>query len=176
MALFDKPFARCVNEGAPAYFPCQEDGGIGGATTGTAIKGIDTWLKVFPGHFVALDYGTNDVNTFAGDASSVQAAAASLRTLAEKVIAAGKTPVIPHMPWAPIPSIESNGPALNAMIDRIVAGDPRILAGPDLYAFFKQHPKLIGDDHLHPASPEGYQAYRDLWARWALRAVYGKRR
>lgn len=169
----DPSFASLVHKKNPLYFPTQENGGEGGFRSDTGLTYIDKWLKVYPGHFVTLSYGTNDINTFKDDQDAVNKTIANLTTLANKVIAAGKTPIIPHVPWAKIESIQSNGILLNTKIDMLTESNKKILAGPDLYAFFKSHPNLIGGDKLHPTE-EGYKAYCAVWADWACKNIYQK--
>lgn len=165
-------FSTIVHNANPSFFPSQENGGEGGFHTWDALSFIEIWLANFPGHFVTLCYGTNDVNTSPGDIRVVNTAIANLKYLADKVIAAGKVPIIPHIPWARTAGIESNGPILNARIDQLVASDPRIVAGPDLFAYYQENQDLIGQDNLHPTNPVGFQHYRSLWAEWALTHIY----
>ena len=46
-----------------------------------------------------------------------------------------------------------------------------LLHGPDLYAFFRAEPHLLGEDGVHP-SQDGYEAMRKLWAETMFRALY----
>ncbi len=165
----------------PDFFPAQTNGGIGGTTaadaleTDTAYGGqvrIDYWLAQFPGKYVCLSYGSNDVNTgVLNDTTAVTAAYDNLATLVQKVIAAGKVPCIPHMPWANTTSIQSNGPLLNAKIDMLYATYPSLIHGPDLFTLFENNQALISADNLHPAD-EGDRAYRQAWAQAMIDNVY----
>jgi hypothetical protein len=75
-----------VREIVPTRFPAVINAAIGGTSTGTAIDVIDETMAQFPGRYVALAYGTND-----------HANELKMEELVQKVIAAGKVPVVPHM-------------------------------------------------------------------------------
>ena len=160
----------------------MEGGGTSGATTGDALDAtdpvyggkprIDVWLANFPGKYVCLSYGTNDVGSgILNDTASVDAAYANFQLLIQKVIKAGKIPCIPKIPWAKMTDIQSNGPLLNAKIDLLYSQFPQIIRGPDFFLLFQSHPALISTDMLHP-NPEGYRAYRQAWADALLKNVY----
>ena len=89
-----------VNALAPTRWPAIVGGSIGGPTTGSALGVIDDVLADYPGRFVALCFGTNDAN----DINFTN----NLEILILKIIAAGKTPVIPHIPWSDIPAQLTN--------------------------------------------------------------------
>ena len=86
------------------------------------------------------------------------------------MIAAGKIPVIPTIPWNRTGSAAFI-PALNARLDQLKAVYPEIVSGPDLWTFFETNQPLISSDNLHPTD-EGYVAYRRLWAETMLEQVY----
>ena len=68
---------------------------------------------------MTLNYGTND------HPEDYQ-----MEELVKRVIAAGKAPVVPHMPWAP-DAARRRGPVMNAMIDALYAKYPEVVRGPD---------------------------------------------
>ena len=107
------------------------------------------WL---PGRFVVLAYGTND-----------HAAELQMDGLVQKVIAAGKTPVVPHMPWSQSAGIQKDGPLINDQIDALYKKYPKILPGPDLWATFKDRTDLIPAGDVHPNSA-GQIELRKTWA------------
>jgi hypothetical protein len=41
-----------------------------------------------------------------------------------------------------------------------------------MFGFYQSHQNLIGNDNLHPASPDGMQAFRNQWANWAVKNIY----
>ena len=92
--------------------------------------------------------------------------------MVQAVLAAGKTPVVPTIPWARASNVVSCGPGFNTKIQQLYSAFPQILRGPDLWAFFESHQSLISGDNLHP-SPAGYAALRQQWANAMLANVYG---
>jgi hypothetical protein len=138
--------------GMPTHYPAVIDAAIGGTFTVTAASVIDDTMSLFPGQFVVLAYGTNDnPNNF------------QMETLVQHVLAAGKTPVVPHMPWSAMANIQTNGPLINAQIDALYAKYPQIIRGPDLWAFFNGRTDLIPATDIHP-NTEGQKALRQQWA------------
>ena len=160
-------FAQLIHEKAPAYFPVEEDGGIGFLTSDGGLEHLKDWLKVFPGKYVALSYGTNDAEACVDPQTFYTNYVAMTRI----VLAAGKTLVIPHIPWGRAPNIQQCGPGLNAQIDRLYKAFPQIIKGPDLWTFFQQHQSLISNDNIHPTD-EGSGQYRQQWANAMLKEVY----
>lgn len=136
-----------VNAARPDHFPATIDAALGGTNTFTAKDVIDDTLKDFPGRYVVLAYGTNDhANDF------------HMEELVQKVSAAGKIPVVPHMPWSPG---SPEGEAINALIDELYANHPEIVKGPDLWKVFENKPELMPDIHPNDA---GQEELRKAWA------------
>jgi lysophospholipase L1-like esterase len=160
-------FAQLINMHAPDHFPVQEAGGIGYLTSADGAKYISAWLELFPGRYVGLSYGTND----AIGCVSADTFYNNYVTMAQAVLNAGKIPVIPHIPWGMHPNIQRCGPALNAKIDALYAAFPKIIKGPDLWAFFKNNQQLISKDTIHPTD-RGFGVYRQQWANMMLAEVY----
>ncbi len=164
-------FAQQIAERAPGRFPPQENGGIGGTTSGDGARLLPGWLPLFPGRYVALTYGLNDANYAAPGAVDPDAFYRNYVDMVETVLAAGKVPVISTVPWARTASARANVPPLNARLGALFAAYPEIVRGPDLYGFFSTNQGLISDDDLHP-SDEGMTTYRRLWAGRAVATVY----
>lgn len=160
-------FAQLINARAPGYFPVQEGGGIGYLTSADGAAHIESWLRLFPGKYVALSYGTNDAN----GCVSPDTFSRNYIVMVQVVLRAGKTPVIPHIPWGRTANIQNCGPALNTQIGALYRAFPQIMHGPDLWAFFQQHQYLISGDNIHPTDA-GFAAYRQQWANAMLKAVY----
>jgi GDSL-like Lipase/Acylhydrolase family len=138
-----------VHQEKPNYNPAVIDAAIGGTNTNTALLAIDATMKDFPGRFVVLAYGTNDhANDY------------HMEELVQKVIAAGKTPVVPHMPWS---ASASEGPAINAQIDALYMKYPTLVKGPDLWAVFLNRTDLIPATDIHP-NAAGQEVLRKAWA------------
>jgi lysophospholipase L1-like esterase len=161
-------FAQLVNAKASAYFPLQEAGGIGYLTSADGAQYLSTWLALFPGKYVGLSYGTNDANGCVSATSFYQ----NYVKMVQAVLAAGKIPVIPHIPWGRTSNIQNCAPGLNARIDALYQAYPQIIKGPDLWAYFQAHQSLISSDNIHP-SDTGFGAYRQQWANTMLTEVYG---
>jgi hypothetical protein len=146
-----------VQAAKPAYYPAIIDAAIGGTSTSTALLAIDDTLAHFPGRFVVLAYGTND-----------HPAEFQMEALVKKVIAAGKVPVVPHMPWSDQRTTE--GPQNNAIIDALYAAYPEIVRGPDLWSAFLGRTDLIPAGDVHPNS-QGQEVLRQQWAA-AMAKIY----
>ena len=160
-------YAQLINLRVPSHFPAQQGGGIGGLRSGDGARLIDTWLAVYPGRYVGLSYGTNDAKA----GVSPEAFYANYEAMVRAVVAAGKIPVIPKVPWGRVSYIRTGVPALNAKLDELYAAYPVIVAGPDFWAYFLERQDLIARDGVHPTA-EGYGAYRQHWADTMAGQVY----
>jgi hypothetical protein len=141
-----------VAKASPGRYPAVIDAAIGGTNTVTAQTILGDRLKSFPGRFVALAYGTNDhANDF------------QLESLVQAVIAAGKVPVVPHMPWSDTAQVQSDGPLINAAIDALYTKYPQIVKGPDLWQVFLNRTDLIPSGDVHP-NQQGQEVLRQAWA------------
>jgi lysophospholipase L1-like esterase len=160
-------FGQLVNALAPSHFPLQEGGGIGGLRSADGARLIDTWLSLFPGRYVGLSYGTNDARV----PVSQEAFYANYRTMIQAVIAAGKVPLVPRIPWARVAYVQEQGPLLNAVIEQLYEDYPVLVRGPDFWTYFQENQHLLSRDDLHPNSA-GYAAYRQQWAETVVKRVY----
>ena len=149
------------------HFPIQENGGIPSLTSRDGVNHIRQWLGLFPGTYVALSYGTND----AGWGIPPQDFYNNYVGMVRAVLQAGKIPVIPTIPWGRTANIQKNGPGLNAKIDELYRTFPQVIRGPDLWAYFAQHPSLISSDGIHPTD-EGFAAYRRQWVEDVVSKIY----
>lgn len=154
-------FAQLVQAARAGHFPSAQAGGLSGFKTSDALPLMDGWLSSFPGRYVALAYGTNDVFS-PNDPVAVNQADVNLRAMIDKVLSRGKTPVVPTIPWGRRAGVVTNGESLNARIEKIYSDYPGVVRGPDLWTFFKNHSALISADDLHP-TPAGYTEYRKQW-------------
>jgi lysophospholipase L1-like esterase len=84
------------------------------------------------------------------------------------LLASGRMPVVPHIPYA-ADGQHNYITNFNAVIDTLVASN-HILAGPDLYSFFKTNPSQLQADGLHP-NDAGMRSFNLLWAQ-AMRHLY----
>lgn len=155
---------------SPELYPPVHGGGFGGWTTSDYLDAtkldygaqtpFDHFLSIFPGKYVCVGLGTNDIGQGLV-ASGV--AIANFRTMAQKITAAGKVPCFPHVPWAPRTDVQTDGATLNAQLDALLAMTPGAVRGPDFFSLFQAHPALLADG-LHPGD-EGIRMMRLAWAK-----------
>jgi len=109
-------------------------------------------LPDFPGRYVVLAYGTNDT----------PAPEISLEPAVQSVIAAGKVPVIPMIPWSEDHHAEVV--VLNDSIIDLYDAYPEIVPGPDLYSVFEDRFDLFPPNDVHP-NTQGRIVFREAWAQ-----------
>jgi acyl-CoA thioesterase I len=168
-------FAAGINAAVPGYFPAMINGGIGGETTTEAlIRLADTLARNPDYRFVILGYGTNDA---ANRQVQVATFKANLQTMIDQIKAAGREPVIPHIP------LSEDGqhaaiPEYNTAIDELTSAND-LVAGADLYGFTSTTPDLFTcppcgggrmTDNLHP-NDTGLQGFNAEWSE-AMRNLY----
>lgn len=146
-------FRTRVRAGEAGRWPALFEAAIGGTNTGTALEVIDQTMADFDGRYVVLAYGTND-----------HADGFRMNELIDHVLASGRIPVVPHMPWS---SGSPEGAAINAQIDAIYAARPEVLRGPDLWAAFENRTDLIPVGDVHP-NDAGRDVLRQTWADWLV--------
>lgn len=167
-------FAQLVNASRLTYFPAFENGGTGGLASADGAANIGTWLPMFSGRYVSLAFGTNDaLSASAGDPTIATPYHDNMAAMVKAVLAAGKVPVVPTIPWGRTASLKTNVPVLNNVIAQLRTEFPQIVAGPDLYAFYNSNQSLISSDGVHPSWNAGYAALRQVWAGWAVSNIYG---
>jgi hypothetical protein len=168
-------FSQLISQSLPGYFPVEQDFGLGGANASTGVQYINKFLSMFPGKYVALSFGTNDANGGC-NATSLNQFYANYSSMINSVLAVGKVPVIPHIPWGRTSNIQTCGPQYNAQIDALFS-DPnfgsQLIHGPDLWAFFQANQSLISSDGIHPTLYAGYIPYRQQWVNAMLATIYG---
>jgi hypothetical protein len=145
----DSDLPSLVHQARPDRWPAVICAAVGGTNTQTAAGTIGPTMAGFPGRYVALPYGTNDQPTMF-----------EMETLVQDVIAVGKVPVVPTMPWA---SGSTNGPAINQQIQALYVKYPQILPGPDLWTAFENRTDLIPVGDVHP-NAAGQEVLRQQWA------------
>ncbi|MCR5142254.1 MAG: beta-mannosidase [Ruminococcus sp.] len=164
-------YAEFINRIDPDYYPVQQNGGIGGTVSSDGRNAIDEWLSGNPAKYVSIAYGTNDAW---GNPNNAQKYYDNVKYMIDAVIAAGKTPVLPKIPYATNNDVGANTGNYNAMIDKLYQeyGD-KLVHGPDFDKFFRENPSLLSGDGVHP-SFDGYEAMRKLWAETMYANVYTK--
>lgn len=165
---YGNTFGQQINAFNTSYYPIDESGGVGGFTAADGAANIATWLATSPAHFVTLNYGTNDANNGGAYLTSFKD---NMKTMIDAAIAAGRTVIIPLIPWGGTANLQANVPTLNAVIEQLYTEYPQIVPGPDLYSYFSAHQGLISGDNIHPTTA-GYTAYRTQWVDAMETAVY----
>ncbi len=168
MNCYGTGFATYINQLDDRYFPVQENGGIGGIRSVDGAANIDRWLSYFPGKYVSIAYGTNDAW---GNQTGADAFYENTAYMVEQVIAAGKTPIVPKIPYATIADINTYLDEYNAKIDLIYENYPDVIPGPDFDTFFRENPDGLSSDGVHP-NDTGYDGMRQLWAQTMYERVY----
>lgn len=84
-----------------------------------------------------------------------------METMVKTVIAAGKIPVIPKIPYSKLQDVSSHAPSYNDQIEALYKAYPAIIKGPDLWTYFQSNPSLLSSDNVHP-STEGYNGMRQF--------------
>lgn len=161
-------FATHINQLDARYFPVQENGGIGGITSTDGRNNIDRWLSTYPGKYVSIAYGTNDAW---GNQTGAEKYYENTVYMIEAVLALGKTPILPKIPYATESGVNSYLDDYNAMVDRIYEEYPQVVKGPDFDAYFRENPDMLSHDGVHPSS-DGYAQMRIIWAETMYQNVY----
>jgi acyl-CoA thioesterase I len=159
-------FAAWINIDNPNYFPSMINGGIGGELTSNGLARLPANLADNPDYYYwALSYGSNDS---AGNNANTTIFKNNLQAMITMLLANGRMPVIPHIPYA-ADGQHNFITNFNAVIDTLVATN-HILAGPDLYTFFKANTNQLQSDGLHP-NDAGMRSDNLLWSQ-AMRHLY----
>jgi hypothetical protein len=136
--------------GRPA--PAILNMGFGGATTGSLLSGVGSPsiapILALPVRYVVVGGGTNDAAN-AGTAMStaqVDQVAANWQSMITQIEAAGKVAILPTVPWGNANATHAaNVAAMNARIPALLAANPDVIPGPDLYALSNGQHNLIYD-------------------------------
>lgn len=162
-------FAQLIAAYNSQFYPAFDSWGIGGFTSSDAFTNWSTWMATFPGKYITINYGTNDANEGGIFMTTFQD---HMQSMVEAVIAAGKIPVVPLIPWGATNNLLANVPTLNAIIQQLYTTYPQIIQGPDMYTYYSQNQNLIGADGIHPTLTDGYDAWRQLWVNAMMTNVY----
>ncbi len=162
-------FAEYLTRLDSRFYPVQENGGIGGITSTDAVNNIEKWLSDSSARYVSIAYGTNDAW---GDQTGTEKYYSNTKFLIDTVIAAGKIPVLPSIPYSTNKDVGNNLEKYNAQIFKLYEEySGKIVKGPDFYEIFKESPDMLSGDGVHPSS-EGYDRMRSIWAETMYKAVY----
>jgi acyl-CoA thioesterase I len=139
----------------------------GGWATANMLPVMDEYIANFPGRFFGIAFGTNEAYT------PPATFAANMGQLIDKVLAAGKIPVVPTIAYTGADVYVDAIPPLNTEIAKLYATyGARLLRGPDLYKLLSDGRATMFDQasDLHP-NAAGSAAIRQAWADMA-KAVY----
>ena len=116
---------------------------------------------------VQIGFATNDAwSSTLCDSTCAAAFYGTVEQAVQAVLAAGKIPVIPTIPWSSVAQIQMNAPILNQQIRNIYAAYPGVIPGPDLWTLLTGHSELLMDG-VHP-NDEGDIAFRNFWSQAML--------
>jgi lysophospholipase L1-like esterase len=150
--------------------PAFEMAGDAGWSTTTMLGSLPAFLADFPGRYFVLALGTNDV-----PAEDPTGYYANMTQLVDMVLAAGKVPIVPTIPYTADPA-HVGMETYNAEIQSLyTAYGARLVEGPDLYTVLYDGRATMFDNptDLHP-NATGNAAIRQAWASAMIANVYGQ--
>ncbi len=149
-------FARAIARAHPGYFPAMVNAGLPRLRSWEAIDRVDEILALFPtARVVAVTLGSND--------AELPRLRAALQGIVGKIRAAGRIPLLSRIPFQTKYG-QDYVAVKNEVLDEVVRSEG-LLAGPDLYSWFKARPDQLHDG-LHPDGPGSVEMQR-LWAEAA---------
>lgn len=168
-------FGAQVHAAVPAVTITQYNEGMTGMTAHKALGRIGSVIRNHPdANYVTISLGTNDANC----SVTPDAYYTDMVSLAQSVLNAGKTPVVPTLPSAG-GGVQCGIPIRDAILR--VQQYPGVVAGPDLWAHFQVGPdgteasrtqqQIDWFPDIHP-STSGKVEYRRFWAEWAVNTIY----
>lgn len=166
----DDTIASRIAAAHPDRFPLIENGGIdfwSAEAARTQILG--GWLAEFPGHYVGLAFGWEDASLGTNPLSFY----AYEKDLIAAVLAAGKIPVVPKIPWSPDATQQEGAAAMNQQIDALYMEFPEVVPGPDLWTLFADHPEYLTGDGM-VVTEQGHAELQRVWAEALLQGVYAQ--
>jgi lysophospholipase L1-like esterase len=167
----DSTTAQLIHARFPEYTPAMLRGGIGCINSTEVVEHLNEYLE-YAGNvkFWAIEMGTNDA--WGGGDWNLNTYVSNMQTIIDSAKAHGITPVIARI--IATDSAKAGwqiNPAFLTAVDKLVE-DNNLPAGPDFYAYFKEHPEQLASDGVHPnGETKGGQAMHHLWAE-ALAPLY----
>jgi acyl-CoA thioesterase-1 len=157
-------FAEDIAKKHKGHFPLMLNGGIGFEKSGDGLKRLPELIRLHPDvKNWAILYGSNDS---AGNNDDTRGFEDNLLGIAKLLQDAGRVPVFARIPYSP--REHDHIPDYNRVVDEVTK-KLGLLKGPDLYAYFQEHPDQLRDG-LHP-NDEGIVAINRLWAE-AVEPLY----
>ncbi len=158
-----------------AHYPVTEQAGYPGYSTYGVVPNMDDILGAFPGRFVVVLLGANDsgsdfrLNDNLSDGTSFRP---NYRKIVEKIIAAGKIPILTYITGSTNSGRATATAKYNDAIRQIASEYPEAILGPDLYSLTMNNTSYISSDTLH-MSAAGNAAIREAFANWISQNIYG---
>jgi hypothetical protein len=162
-------YSQLINASNSSYYPAYQEAGLGSTTAADGAQNINTWLGLFPGKYVVVDYGNTEV-LGCGDTTAYYN---NYVTIIQAILAAGKIPVVPTLIWQANATAKTCS-ANFAQKDRdLWAAFPQIIHGPDLYNIFLNHTEYFSssDGFVHP-NAAGEVVFRNAWRDAMIANVY----
>jgi hypothetical protein len=167
----DSTTAQLIHAKFPEYTPAMLRGGIGCINSTEVVEHLNEYLE-YAGNvkFWAIEMGTNDA--WGGGDWNLDTYKKNMQTIIDSAKAHGITPILARI--IATDSAKAGwqiNPAFLKAVDKLVE-DNNLPAGPDFYAYFKEHPEQLASDGVHPnGEAKGGQAMHHLWAE-ALAPLY----
>ena len=167
----DSTTAQLIHAKFPEYTPAMLRGGIGCINSTEVVEHLNEYLE-YAGNvkFWAIEMGTNDA--WGGGDWNLDTYKKNMQTIIDSAKAHGITPILARI--IATDSAKAGwqiNPAFLTAVDKLVE-DNNLPAGPDFYAYFKEHPEQLASDGVHPnGEAKGGQAMHHLWAE-ALAPLY----
>jgi lysophospholipase L1-like esterase len=156
-------FADLVHASHSAYYPVMIRGGISCILSVYVTTFISYYLDMSRGaKYWAIEMGTNDA--YNNGTSGLAAFTKNMQLIIDSCKAAGVHPIIARL-LSTNPAIAKwqVDPAYETTIDSLTKVN-KLIAGPDLYNYFLQHPEEHYSDGIHPGTT-GAASIQRLWAQ-----------
>lgn len=165
----EKNYADLITEKHPGYNPAIIRGGIGCISSTDLVNNLPKYLKMAGNtNFWAIEMGTNDA--WGGTNDGVATFKSNLQLVVDSCKSHGITPVIARV-LATNDSLAKwqVHPDYLKAIDELTKQN-NLMAGPDLFSWFSNHPEDLTNDGVHP-NASGAANIQRLWAE-ALDSLY----
>jgi hypothetical protein len=139
---------------AGGYFPPYVCGGQPIWTLSNYLQILPQTMQRYPGRYVYIALGTNDAAAYPG--LTVAGFKALYTQFVYTVLAAGKIPVVPTIPFTGNAQYTAGIAAFNPVITGTIWNIPGVIAGPDMYTLLSNHqaasasPWFTNAGDLHP--------------------------
>lgn len=176
-------FGYNVNQLEASRWPIAHNGGVSQGTLNTFLQTssgrtlFEWWMDDFPGTFVSIGIGVNDINGYSDHAitpAELDVMQGKMERLIQYGLAAGKSVVLPTVRWTNTSAF--TGANIGAWNDRlwntILPKYPSVIRGPDTYSrSLAQGTAGLQADNTHLNSAGATLTQQD-WANWAIASIY----